>query len=358
MKTLLFTLEYPPFKGGVSKYYENIVKYWPEKRGIFVLHNNENKLFKNKIFPFWIFSIFPLLKEIKKHKIEHVIVGNLLPLGTVVYFLSKIKKIKYSVILHGTDINYAGKKFRKKIITTKILKKSETIICGNSYVADFVRVNFDKMLDPKIKVVNPGIETEINIDYTKTEELKIKYKIYNNPLIFSIGRLIKRKGFDSMIDAMSEIHKYSPEAFYVIAGEGPDREYLKDKAEGIPNIIFLGEISEAEKWLWLSMCDLFAMPARNEDGDIEGFGIVYLEAALCGKPVLAGDIGGVRDAVIPAVSGFLTDSKNIEKIANYAIKIISEKEEGKKMGKFARKRVLENFQASDQSKKIYNLINS
>jgi phosphatidyl-myo-inositol dimannoside synthase len=357
MKTLLFTLEYPPFKGGVAKYYSNIVKHWPETDGIFVLNNNKNKILKNFIYPKWIFSIFLLRKTILQNKIDHVLVGHILPLGTVMYLLTKFMKIKYSVIIHGMDINFAVKNTRKRILTEKILKGADKIICANSFTADFIRINFDKILGSRIRVVNPGIETDIEINHNRADELRIKHRIYNHPLIFSIGRLVKRKGFDNTLEAMHEIQKYYPNLFYVIAGDGPDKQYIKNKSKGLSNIIFLGKISDADKWAWMSMCDIFAMPSRDVDGDIEGFGIVYLEAGLCGKAVVAGVSGGVRDAVLSAKTGIMIDSKNIEKIANSIMKLLKDSELRMEMGSNARRRIVENFNVANQVIKIYDIIN-
>lgn len=356
MKTLLFTLEYPPFKGGVATYYRNIVKYWPEPDSIFVLDNNNGQILNSTMLPKWLLSIFLLKKTIRKKKIDHVIVGHILPLGTVMYFLAKFINIKYSVIIHGTDINFALRVKRKRALASKIMKGAQNIICANSYIADFARINFDKMLDPKIKVVNPGIETDIKINHERAEELKIKYRLYNNPLIFSIGRLVKRKGFDSVLRAMPEIKKYYPDLFYVIAGDGPDKKYIKDEGKGLSNVIFLGKISDEDKWAWMSLCDIFAMPSRDEDGDIEGFGIVYLEAGLCKKPVIAGKSGGVSDAVLPAVTGIMVEPKNTEKIANSALKLLDNREERRKMGNTARERILKDFSAPLQATKIYDII--
>lgn len=356
MKTLLFTLEYPPFKGGVANYYWNIAKYWPDPEKIEILDNNDNKILKKFFYPKWLFAVFVLFKNIKKKKINHILVGHILPLGTIVYFLSKFMKIKYSVIIHGMDIKYAYKIGRKRLLATKILKQADNIICTNSYIADFIRINFDNKISPKISVVNPGINTDVEINYKRAEELKIKYRVYNNPLIFSIGRFVKRKGFDNMLLAMPEIQKYYPNLFYVLAGDGPDKEYIKNNSKGVSNVLFLGKISEEDKWAWLSICDIFAMPSREIEGDMEGFGIVYLEAGLCKKAVIGGNSGGVKDAVISAITGILTDPNNVEKIANSTLILLNDENTRKKMGTTARERILKNFSATKQVVKIYDII--
>jgi len=107
--------------------------------------------------------------------------------------------------------------------------------------------------------------------------------------------------------------------------------------------IFLGKITDEEKWAWMDLCDIFIMPSRNIDDDFEGFGIVYLEANLSGKPVIAGDTGGVRDAVQNGVSGLLVDPENVDEIANAIIKLSKDKELIKKLGEQGRERAIREF---------------
>lgn len=356
MKTLLFTIEYPPFNGGVANYYGNLVSNWPDKDDIIVLDNNKSKLISSFFFPKWIPAFSKLWKAIKKNQINHVIVGHILPLGTVAYFLSKIIKFEYTVIIHGMDIAYARKRWRKKRISSKILLKAKNIITCNNYTADFIKNNFNEKIYEKVKVVNPGINRNIQINQNKVQEIKNKYRIENQIIMFSISRLVKRKGIDNLIAAMPEVTKYIPNLQYFIGGNGPDKEYLFQKAKGVKNVFFLGELSEEEKWAWFDICDIFAMPSRNIKGDFEGFGIVYLEAGILGKPVIAGDSGGIRDAVIGAKTGILVDPENIDQIASAIIKLAKDKTLRENMGKASKERIIADFSWNIQIKKIYNII--
>ena len=201
-KILLFTLEYPPFKGGVANVYENIVKHWPKEDNIFVLHNNENRLINNKLPVLkWLPAIWQLWRAIKPKKspqppftkegskINHVLVGHILPLGTAAYIISKFTKIKYSVILHGMDLTFSFKKKRKKILAKKILKKAENIICMNNYVAEIAREIICEKNYNKIKVVNPGIDNKLlTAEYDSRGELIKKYNLQNKIILFSVGR--------------------------------------------------------------------------------------------------------------------------------------------------------------------------
>ncbi len=372
MNILLFTLEYPPFYGGVANYYGNLVKYWPTQAGkIFVLaQRNKSQEFKDTsdnvfyanllgapIWPRWIWSFFYLWRIIKSKNIKHIIVGHILPLGIVAYYFSRFLGIPYTVVLHGMDFTFSQATRRKKKISQKILARAENIICANSYTSSLVKKILSEEDKRKVKVVNPGIDPNIpSITKEEKQVLRKKYHLEDKIILFSIGRLIKRKGFDKVIEAMPEVLSIVPNLYYVLAGTGEDEKYIKEKAKNIKNIIFLGKISEREKWTWLDLCDIFIMPARNRDGDFEGFGIVYLEAGLMSKPVIAGDSGGVRDAVLEEKTGILINPNDISQIANAIIRLAQDPKLQHELGRRGRERVIKQFNWKDKAKEFAEII--
>ena len=356
MKTLLFTIEYPPFKGGVSNYYGNLIKYWPEKDNIKVLNNNSGALLCNKIWPKWLPAFWQFVKLNKQEKFDHIIVGHLLPLGIILYIYSIFNKVSYSVIIHGMDINYALRKNRKRIISLKILKKAKHIFCPNSYTAGLVKDFIGQENHGKVKVINPGIDININFNKYQNEEILKKYNLQDKIVLFTISRLVKRKGQDKVIEALKKIYMVNSDIHYFIAGKGENEAYLKEIAGICPNIHFLGSLSDDEKWQWLKSSDIFIMPARDIEGDFEGFGIVYLEAALASLPVIGGNSGGVKDAIIDGETGLLVDSQSVDDIAGAILKLAQDTKLRKRMGVQGRERAVRDFEWSKQIKKIYNQI--
>ncbi|MBU4216985.1 glycosyltransferase family 4 protein [Candidatus Parcubacteria bacterium] len=367
MKVLLFTLEYPPFKGGVANYYENIVKHWPDQDDIFVMANFEKKIVNKKItqcclisklvYPKWITSIFKLFYYILKNKIDHVIVGHLLPLGTVTYLVSRFTMTDYSVVIHGMDFAFAIRRKRKKFLTKLILNNSKNIICSNNFVANMVKDFLGEVSAVKVDVVNPGINDDFKRNDALVEKIKKEYDLEDKTVLLSVGRLVKRKGFDKVVEVMSEVNKVVPNAKYVLAGKGPDEDYIKSCQKVGSDILYLDNLSDEDKWAWLALCDIFIMPSRNIDGDFEGFGIVYLEANLAGKPVIGGNSGGVADAIRGAYSGVLVDSENMENIKEAIITLATNKELCQKLGTQGRERAIAEFNWPKQIKKMYQIIN-
>ncbi|MFA5359474.1 MAG: glycosyltransferase family 4 protein [Patescibacteria group bacterium] len=352
MKTLLFTLEYPPFHGGVANYYSNLVKYWPKPNEIFVLSNSDNRLINGK-FPLlkWLPAFFSLRKKIKQEKIDHILVGQILPLGTVALIYSKFYKIKYSVFLHGMDFSWAVKSPRKKWLTGKILKNADKIICVNSYVADLARQTFSG-IKHKIIVVNPGINTNAENNAQQIIQLKEKYHLENKMVLLSVGRLVKRKGFDVVVDCLPKTLEKIPNLIYVMIGDGPELKNYQSKN----NVLIINNASDQERDLWYNICDIFIMPSRNINGDFEGFGIVYLEANLAGKPVIAGKSGGISDAVIDGLNGLLVDPLSSDQIISTIIKLAQDQSLRQKLGAQGKARAINDFNWPKQTNKIYNFL--
>lgn len=347
MKTVLLTTEYPPFKGGVANYYGHLVKYWPDREKIEVINYQKGH---------WLLALGKLNKALKKAKDSMLLVGQVLPMGTVAYLRYLIQPFNYAVFLHGMDFTLALKKFRKRKITFLILKKAKKIVCANSHVANLVKVWQPSFTD-KIIVVNPGInEANMNEFDSLTPLLQEKYQTKDKVVLLSLGRLVKRKGVDNTIKAIASLgEEIKNKIIYLVVGRGEDEAYLKDVAfkEGV-TVTFTGEVGDLEKWSFLDLCDIFVMPSREINGDFEGFGIVYLEANLFAKPVIAGRSGGVSDAVADRESGFLVNPENITEIKEAISFLVEHPEERERLGLKGRERALNNFLWKDQIKKLYN----
>jgi phosphatidylinositol alpha-1,6-mannosyltransferase len=128
------------------------------------------------------------------------------------------------------------------------------------------------------------------------------------PLLLTVGRLVPRKGVDTVLRALPRLRAAVPEVQYVVAGTGPDRERLERLAarRGVrDHVHFVGYVADADLPLYYSAADLFVMPAREARPDVEGFGLVFLEANACGTPVVGARTGGIPDAVVEGETGLL-----------------------------------------------------
>ena len=355
MKLLLCTLEYPPQIGGVANYYHNLIEAWPEKDVWTVLDNSKQKLLATS-GPFsWRRAIQALIKEQAKNKFDLIFIGQVLPLGTAALIAQIFKPFAYGVFLHGMDFTFALRSPRKRWLLSLILKKSKSIICANSYVKRLL-LEFLPEVETKSLMLNPGAKPGESKEEVK-KALINKYELTGKKIIFSIGRLVKRKGFDQVILALENLSQ--SHWVYLLAGSGPELanlQALAGQSKYKDKIKFIDNISESEKWSCLELCDIFITTSRDLNGDFEGFGIVYLEAALMSKPVIAGLSGGVADAVIDGKTGLLVDPENPELISQSLNKLLNDEDLAKKLGEQAYRRARAEFNWSLQAKKLFKYL--
>lgn len=359
MKTLLLTLEFPPFKGGVANYYGHLANYWPLGENLLILDNSRGELVSGRGFFAWWPGFSALKEKLRLSRIDYVLVGQILPLGTITWILSLFRPLKYAVILHGLDFSSALRVPRKRFLARLILKRADKIICANSYTADKV-AGFCSGAAEKTAVINPGVPAGVpQAADGELAELRNKYELNDKIVLFSLGRLVRRKGFDQVIQALTALAAEGVDNLvYCLAGRGADEVYLRSlvPAEMIDKVIFLGELTEKDKWQWLELSDIFAMPARDLDGDFEGFGIVYLEANLCGKPVIAGRAGGVADAVVDDQTGIIVDPEDLNDLKEGIRRLAVNPELRKTLGEQGRTRALNEFNWEKQVMKLLRVI--
>jgi phosphatidylinositol alpha-1,6-mannosyltransferase len=180
-------------------------------------------------------------------------------------------------------------------------------------------------------------------------------------IIISVGRLVHRKGQDKLIQAFPTIVREIPNAHLLIVGEGPYRAHLEKLVEKLSlkaNVTFVGRIFYNDLPSYLSASDVFVMPSRSRffGLEVEGLGIVYLEASACAIPVVAGVSGGAPDAVQVGITGLCVDGTNIGQIAEAVIHICSDSKRATKMGLAGRNWVIEQWQWEIWSKQFNSLL--
>lgn len=359
-KSLLITIDFPPQLGGVATYLKNIYSLLPvqktivlaegkttdfDRRAAYKIHRQ--KLFFKYFWPRWSLLIIKTAKIIKKEKIEAIHTSHVLPIGYVAWFFKKSRGLPYLVYTHGLDIKGAAGNFWKKYWMVKILKGASRVVANSFYVrSELLKLG----LSPeKIFVLRPCLD-EKNLSKPSTREverLKIKYNIGDKKVILTVGRLVRRKGHDIMIKVLAELYKKRQDFVYLIVGGGADRGYLEDLARrqgALPFVHFAGALSPEELPAYYVLCEFFAMPARELDGgDVEGFGIVFIEAAYYGKPSLAGKAGGMGEAVLHGRNGFTLDGEKEEELAEKIELLLDDEELRERLGRRARELSQEYF---------------
>lgn len=178
------------------------------------------------------------------------------------------------------------------------------------------------------------------------EEKRRELGLEGKKVMVTLSRLVPRKGIDTTLEALPAIARAVPDVIYLVAGSGPDRARLTSLAERLgvmPWVRFLGMVPDAEVPPLLHMADLFVMPAREERPDVEGFGLVFLEANACGTAVIGSTSGGIADAVLDGETGLLVPPGAPGPLADAAIRLLNDADLRRKLGETGRARVLRDF---------------
>lgn len=328
-KTLLVTLEYPPTIGGVGNYYHRLVSHLP-KEDVIVLDNARNQLLNP-----WLKSFFTIWSYVRKYSIEYIIVGQVLPLGTVVAALSYIMRRPYAVVIHGMDITVPQQYPRKRMLLRWILKRAATIVTVSEFTKSKIQTLLPVSEHHKIRIISPGPYITPAELHTAGVSSEFMERIPGH-FFLSVGRLVERKGFDQVIRALAQLPEEYRYYHYVIAGSGPYQstlERLVQEHDLIGQVHFFPGLSNVEIAELYQRCVCFVMPSRivNET-DFEGFGIVVLEANSFGKVAIGGNSAGMADAILHNKTGLLVNPDNVETLTAAMLQLCSQPDHTEQMG--------------------------
>jgi len=283
--------------------------------------------------------------------------GVVLPDGMSGWLLKKVLGWPYIIYTYAKEITQTLSMERLYRDRRQVLVEADRVVT----ISRYTRQELTRMgVDPaRIVIVYPGVDTaRFRLDLEAGRRIRALYNLEKRPVLLTVARLVPRKGHDRVIEALPTVLQRVPEAVYVIVGSGPDEERLRRLAEsqGVKDrVIFAGAVSDKDLPAWYSAADLLVMPNREEEGDVEGFGIVFLEANACGKPVIGGCSGGTVDAVIDGETGYLVNPCDPEDIAEAAIRLLTDLTLAHRMGERGRERVQKDFSWRRAARQVQGL---
>ncbi len=299
-------------------------------------------------------------KLIKLHGITKIHCGRCLPEGFIGYIFNKIFNIPYICYIHGEDVEAAATSRELSWIVKKVLANATTLICNSQNTANLILNNWD--VNPDItEILNPGCDTERFIPAQKNDDIKKSLNWQGKRVVLTVGRLQQRKGQDMLIKALPTIKQSIPNILYAIIGGGDEKEQLQALTKELKlqdNVLFMTEISDEQMIQAYQQCDAFVLPNRTIGQDIEGFGMVLVEAQACAKPVIAGDSGGTAETMLIGDTGFIVDCTKPEPIAAKLSELLQNPEQCEVMGTKARKHVelaLDWKVHTEKAKKIFQI---
>lgn len=377
-KVLIFCPYYPPHIGGLESHADEFNKYLSEegyKIVVFTprLPKNASKLEEkyNRVkiirfpaleiipnFPlpcFWRSDFWLVWKKAIKTKPDWVISRTRFFLTSIMAgFYAKTKKVKWMHIEHGSDFVQLSNKLYSLVAKIYdytfgylVLRFADKAVANSEASAEFCRKIYSKR---KYEVIRRGVEIDQIKKIKPNEEIYAQYK--NKFKILFIGRLIDGKGVTDLIEAVSDIANDKWVLF--IVGDGPQREILiklvkKFKIEN--KVVFFGQKTKIESIGIMKVADLVINPSYTE-----GLPTSMIEAAICGKPVIATNVGGTNEIVKDKITGFLIKPKDVKNLRKLIIKMIDNVSYYTKMGDVAKSLVAKNFSWKNSIKKYIKIL--
>ena len=274
----------------------------------------------------------------RTHNSTTIWFGASAPLGLMAPSLRKAGAKRIVALTHGHEVWWA-----KVPLFNLALRRIGNSCDVLTYLGEYTKSAIAKSVGKSVELVQiaPGISTDFFTPGPKPEDLIKKYNIGTRPTLICVGRLVHRKGQDKLIMAMPRIKEAVPDALLLIVGSGPRESYLRKeiaKLKLTKDVLLLGRITYDQLPRHIRLGDVFVSPSRSRLAglEVEGLGIVYLEAGSCGLPVIAGDSGGAPDAVQIDKTGLVVDGTDVNEIANACIKLLLDKKLAEDFGANAR----------------------
>jgi phosphatidyl-myo-inositol dimannoside synthase len=284
-------------------------------------------------------------RMMKVHSSEIIWYGAAAPLAWMAGSLRRAGAKRQVALTHGHEVWWS-----KVWPFSLVMKAISSNLDVMTYLGNFTLQAMKPILHKDLRAIRiaPGIAVDHFTPGPKPLELVHRLNLENKMVIVSVGRLVHRKGQDKLLEAMPLILQSEPETVLLLVGEGPYKEHLKKLVRTLKiekSVRFVGRLQYQELPRYLRLGDIFAMPSRSRffGLEVEGLGIVYLEASSAGLPVLVGSSGGAPDAVLPGETGLVVNGVDTSAIAQSAITLLQDSALRARMGERGRSWVIETW---------------
>ena len=268
-----------------------------------------------------------------------------LPEGFIAYLVRRMTGIPYLCYVHGEDVGVSATSRELAWMTRRVLKGAKLVIANSQNTRSMLLADW-RIPEDKVRLLYPGVDTKRFVPAARDEAIRKSLGWHDRTVLLTVGRLQKRKGHDMLIRALPAIREKHPNVLYAILVDGEERAKLQALAEsnGVSNNVqFLGEASDEQLLHCYQQCDLFVLPNRAIGRDVEGFGMVLLEAQACGKPVVAGASGGTAETMRVPETGRIVACETPEPLAAMVNELLANPNERIEMGRHGREWVCERF---------------
>jgi phosphatidylinositol alpha-1,6-mannosyltransferase len=356
---VLITADFPPARGGIQRYVERLAEHLHARGACVavVAPNGDGDARFDAERPYRVLRvrcpgervttllhlIGGLLRARRTVPDAATIASSWYPAGLAAALVPSASRGRLAILAHGTELAPRGGALGTAL-RRWVFGRADVVVANSRFTARLAR--------------SAGVRAAVAVVHCGVEPAALRRSPAAMPTVLSVGRLVPRKGFDRTVEAIALLRERFPEVRYEIVGEGPDRKRLAALALSFgvaERVCFLGALDDAALRTAYERAWCFAMPARAEGGDVEGFGIVYLEAAMAGLPVVAGRGSGADEAVADGITGVLVDGSDARAVAAALGALLEAPRRAEAMGGAGRARALADFTWEATARKIASL---
>jgi phosphatidylinositol alpha-1,6-mannosyltransferase len=351
-KTLVITNDFPPRPGGIQAFVHNlalrrppgsVVVYAPSWKGAEAFDAEQP-------FPVVRHPTSLMLPEpgvlrragqiARSEGCDSVLFGAAAPLGLLAPSLRRYGVERFIGVTHGHEAGWA-----QLPVARSLLRRIGDGVDVLTYLGEYTRSRMARALSPaavgRMARLAPGVDESVFRPGAGGAEVRTRYDLTGRPVVVCVSRLVPRKGQDTLIRAWPRVLRAVPDAALLLVGGGPyrgDLEKLAVEAGVTGSVRFTGSVPWSELPAHHDAGDVFAMPCRTRRHglDVEGLGIVYLEASATGLPVVAGDSGGAPDAVLEGETGLVVSGRSVEALAEALTGLLRDPSRARAMGEKGR----------------------
>ncbi|MEV7628445.1 glycosyltransferase family 4 protein [Actinoplanes sp. NPDC089786] len=370
-RTLLITNDFPPRPGGIQQFIHNLAVRQPAGSVVVYASTWKGAAEFDAEQPFEVIredtgmllptpAVARRAAEIARTRdCDRVWFGAAAPLGLLAAGLRRDAGIERAVaITHGHEIGWAALPGARHLLR-RIARGNDVV----TYLTDYQRVRLGRALHglTDLQRLAPGVDADTFHPGVDGSAMRAKYGLSDRPVVVCVSRLVPRKGQDMLIRALPEIRRRAPGAALLLGGGGPYRAKLERLARDTAmakHVVFTGSVPWPALPELYAAGDVYAMPCRTRAGgfDVEGLGIVYLEASAAGLPVVAGDSGGAPDAVIEGETGHVVGGRDVPAIAGRVAELLADPIKAKAMGTAGRSWVEREWRWERQADRLRHLL--
>ena len=352
---ILVTHDYLPMKGGVARYLADLVKASNGAMQVIVPMDHpptreqvERQTFFARRGPFRWWPLVGLMRKLACRQDAQVFISHVLPIGPAALLASFVSPLNYTILFHGLDLQLAKRSVWKWWLTRQIVKRARNICVNSKFVAGECLKAFP---GKRPVLLTPGYEPR---DLPAREVARKRLGLQPEEIILlNVARLIPRKGLDRLLQVLPEL---PDQVCFVSIGDGIDRARLESLSNPLgQRAQFLGAVDDVIRDDWYAAADIFVFPVRRDEDDLEGYGIVCIEASAAGLPVVVGNNGGAPETVIPEETGLVVDADQLPELLSALRRLIQDESLRKRLGAAGRARVLQECNWADRWKTLADL---